>query len=562
MNKIKHTILASLWLVLMAALWLTATGCSAGKKTTTATKLATAKRYTRPATKETSEEKLKVETLIIAAKTQQEVGNTEEAEKIYRQILMIDPKCPAASYELSRIMAANGVLDSAIAYGRTATELGKGNVWYKLHLASLYRYMNKSDELAALWEEIVKENPDVIDYYYELSNAYLQKGDSKKAIATLNRVEKKYGISEPVSLQKAKIWEKEGNEEKALAEMEKLADAMPQNGRYNGVLAESYMAAKKYKKAKFYYDRVLASNPDDEYIHFSLAEYYKVTGDQQKAYEELKSGFGQDHLTTTNKLQILTNFYTSEEFYGKYSKYAFDLLNTIMLTSDDSTTYAAFYGDVLMRQHRLDEAAHQFTLALSTDSSKYEVWEALLICELQGNTDTALLAAHAKRASELFPLHPLPYYIRGVLAYDRHNYEEAIAMGSRCEMMGFTDGYLEPETYELMADSYNRLNNIKCKQYYERYLVLRPNDVNMLNSYAYLLATQNIELGTAERISAATLKAEPNNPYFLDTYAWILYKLGKYPEALIQIKRALANMQTEDPEIRKHFEEIQKAAGN
>ena len=41
-------------------------------------------------------------------------------------------------------------------------------------------------------------------------------------------------------------------------------------------------------------------------------------------------------------------------------------------------------------------------------------------------------------------------------------------------------------------------------------------------------------------MSQRTLKAEPQNATYLDTYAWILYKSGHYEEALTYIKQALA----------------------
>lgn len=535
-------LLTMLWVLLL-------TGCGSSKEATKGD----GKRYQRTPLVETTEEALKREVMMIDAKMKQELGKEREAQRIYHAILQADPHCSAAAYELSRLMASNGMNDSAIYYARQAVAEGGDVVWYAIHLAGLYAATNQPALCVKSWEGIVKQHPDVLDYYYELSNACLRNNDAKGAIAALNRVEKRVGITEAVSMQKAKLWNAIGQEGKALEEIKALADAMPHESQYNSLLAESYMSNGEYDKAKQYYDRALEANPDDSYAHLSLAEYYKAKGQPRKAYEELKAGFQTSDLSTTNQLQLLTNFYSSEEFYGIHSRYAFELLDIIMKQSDDSTTYAAFYGDVLMRQKQYEAASRQFALALSKDSSKYEIWEALLVSELQGGVDSVRLQHDAERAAALFPLHPLPLYVQAVIAYDTKDYDKSIALATRCEQMGFDKGYLEAETYMLLAECFVRTKDSRCLEYYEKYLKLVPNDVNALNSYAYQLALAGKSLGAAEEISKSTLKAQPDNPYFLDTYAWILHVQGRDKEALPYIEKAIRLMKAPDEEMMQHY---------
>lgn len=539
-----------------AALMVLAVGCG-GTRQAAADKAPG--RYERRPIVERNDEQLKTETMMIDAKMLEQTGQADGAAQRYGEVLSREPRNAAAMYELSRLVAMQGMADSAIALARRSVEADRGNVWYALHLATLYRLTNRPKEYIDAWKGIVAMKPDVLDYYYELSNAYLMTNDYKNAIATLNRVEQKVGVTEPVSVQKAKLWTAMGRNDKAMAEYEALVAAMPNEVRYSGILAESYMAAGKYDKAKQCYDRIVAADPDDEYIHISLAEYYKTVGEPRKAYEELRIGMAQKNLSTTNKVQILTNFYTNEEFYGIYSKYTYDLLEVAMRGSDDSVTFAAFYGDILMRQRKYADAAHQFALYLTRDSSRYEVWEALLISELSAYTDTAALGRDARRASALFPLHLLPYYAQAVVEHDNGRYERAIGLGRRCEQIGFDKGYLEAETYSLLAECYNRLDDTACYAYYERVLKLQPNDANILNSYAYRLAVDGRRLDEAEQMSRRSLKAEPDNPFYLDTYAWILHRQGRDDEARPYIEKAIQREKGEvSDEVKEHYEAIMK----
>lgn len=543
--------------LLLMATTMVIVACGGGKPATTSHK----GRYERPPLAETTDQRLKQEALMIEAKMDMETGHEEAAEKIYRRLATSQH---AAAYELSRILSDNGDKDSAIVYALAACNGDKNNTWYMLHLAELYRETNQTKQLITTWSAIVDKNPDKLDYYYELSNAYLRADDIRNAIATLNRVEKRVGVTEPVSLQKAKLWSHAGNEDKAMQELENLAKSMPQETRYNGILAEQYMSSGNYAKAKECYDRILANDPDDEFVHISLAEYYKAIKQPRKAYEELRIAMSQKNLTTSNKLKILTTFYSSEEFYGIHSSYTFDLLEVAMRNCDDTVSFAAFYGDALMRQRKFKEAAHQFEIYLTSDSGRYDVWEALLICEMSADGDTATMADHARRASRLFPLHNLPYYVQAVVLHDNKEYLQAIDLLAKCEKMGFEKGYLEPETYSLMAECYNRMDDKRSYDYYEKYLKMRPNDIMALNSYAYRLALDNLELDKARQMSGRTIKAEPENPFYLDTYAWILHQMGNDSEALDYIEKALRHYDSfggPSDEVMRHYEAIKKGAG-
>ena len=79
-----------------------------------------------------------------------------------------------------------------------------------------------------------------------------------------------------------------------------------------------------------------------------------------------------------------------------------------------------------------------------------------------------------------------------------------------------------------------------------------------LNNYAYYLSERGERLTKAEEMSFKTIKAEPKNSTYLDTYAWILYMEERYAEAQIYIEQAIQNMdETQDNSvILEHAEKI------
>ena len=95
---------------------------------------------------------------------------------------------------------------------------------------------------------------------------------------------------------------------------------------------------------------------------------------------------------------------------------------------------------------------------------------------------------------------------------------------------------------------------------YKRILAIDPYHLIVLNNYAYLLATHGGDLNEAEQMSAITIREQPNNPTFLDTYGWILYLKGQKELAIFYLNRALWNTTDENmrSEVLKHIKEIEK----
>ncbi|MBO4684885.1 MAG: tetratricopeptide repeat protein, partial [Desulfovibrio sp.] len=432
------------------------------------------------------------------------------------------------------------------------------NRWYLLTQADVQRARGDAKGLAATWERLVELCPTQLEYYYELSNAHLTAGNVEGAVAALNRVEKMIGVTEPVSLQKQRLWTAAGKADKAEKELEALAEAMPQEKRYQAMLAEANMSRQRYAKAKQYYDRVLAADPDDEYIHIQLAEYWKAVGKPAEADRELGLAFDNPKLDCRTKVQLLTSFYTAEEFYGARSQSAYALMDKVMKGCTDTAAYALLYGDVLMRQRKYDEAARWLELSLKNDSSRYEVWEGLLICLTEVPEREDEMASIARRAAKLFPMHTLPHYLLALHAAKNEDYKEALEHLGRAEKWGFTNGYLEAESYALMGEACYRTGEYdKAWQYFERCLELKPNDWGTMNNYAYYLSEQGVELEKALAMSRRTIEAEPDNANSLDTYAWLLHLLGRDSEGLPYMRKAV-KLDPESETLRRHLEEMGK----
>ena len=131
----------------------------------------------------------------------------------------------------------------------------------------------------------------------------------------------------------------------------------------------------------------------------------------------------------------------------------------------------------------------------------------------------------------LYPEQPLFYLFQGIGYFNLNDYENTVKILEKGRKLS-ANKELTANFDTYIGDTYHQLDN-KQKAYeaYDRVLKSDSNNIYVLNNYAYYLSLDNQDLERALQMSAKTIKAEPKNATYLDTYAWILYKLERYPEA-------------------------------
>ena len=85
-------------------------------------------------------------------------------------------------------------------------------------------------------------------------------------------------------------------------------------------------------------------------------------------------------------------------------------------------------------------------------------------------------------------------------------------------------------------------------------LVTEPENVAALNALGYTLADRTQRYQEALELIDRARVAEPDNPAIVDSYGWVLYRLGRNEEALVQLRRAWTL--AKDPEIAAHVGEV------
>jgi tetratricopeptide (TPR) repeat protein len=153
-------------------------------------------------------------------------------------------------------------------------------------------------------------------------------------------------------------------------------------------------------------------------------------------------------------------------------------------------------------------------------------------------------------------MQPVFYWYAGVASAVLENNEDAITYLEKGRR--YTSDKMQMAEFDaFLGDIYHQQGDEeKAFAAYERALRNNPNNVLVLNNYAYYLAVKNQDLDKALEMSTKAITAEPDNPTYLDTHAWVLYMKGDYKEAEKYMKKALKLLKEPDETYTKHYEAI------
>jgi tetratricopeptide (TPR) repeat protein len=86
-------------------------------------------------------------------------------------------------------------------------------------------------------------------------------------------------------------------------------------------------------------------------------------------------------------------------------------------------------------------------------------------------------------------------------------------------------------------------------------LKLMPDWAPAMNFLGYVMADHNRELADARKLIEQALQRDPDNGAYIDSYGWVLYRLGQFPEAREQLERAV-QLTGGDPVVREHLGDV------
>jgi tetratricopeptide (TPR) repeat protein len=429
-------------------------------------------------------------------------------------------------------------------------------------LAGLNKELGKNQDAIDIYRFLLKEYPSKLELYMQLSQAYADSGELQKAIDALNELENISGVSETTALSKFQLYSMLNQKEKAFMEIENIIAQNPDDPRYIVLLGDLYLQDDQPDKAIYYYNRAKEVDPDYPNLILSMVNYYEKTGNREAAEEELRKAIAGAEIDAETKIQLLTRYIDILLQNKRDIKLVNPLFETLFDQYPNNTFLNLIYGNVLLLQENKEEAWKQFEIYTKANPADPVGYEQMLRLALPDSIDKIIEIT--EEAIKHIPDAPQFYFYLGAAKYQQKKYKEALDVFEEGLKSAKIDNpLLKSDFYGQIGDLYYFLGNKEAAfENYEKALKLNPQNLHVLNNYSYYLSLEKKDLDKAEQMSSITVKAEPTNPTFLDTYGWVLFMQGAYTTARIYIENAVKYSEEEpSAEILEHYGDVLYVTG-
>ena len=501
----------------------------------------------------------------IDAMLQRQKGNNDAAFDLLKHCVHIRPEAPEAYFFLAQYYMSLKQNDKAIECFKKAADLEPDNSTYLETLAKAY-VTNNNDSLAiGTLEKIVEKETGRIDILEMLVQLYQNRADYDNTIKTLDRLETLEGKNERLTYAKSEIYSLTGDKKAAINEMKKLADQYPNDLNYRGMYGDALLMNGREKEAFDIYTGILKAEPDNYRAQLSMRAYYKqkdmaADADSMTMQLLLNKNTGDDA-----RVYIMRQEIAESENGGGDSTKILRLFDRMMAQPQASTDIAILYATYMslkkMPQEKI-EAVLEKVLAQTPDNAAARLQ---LVAYAWQRDDLDRVIELCKAARQYNPDEMAFYYYEGMAHFRKDDNDSALnAFQNGISVIGeHSDPDIVSDFYAVMGDLlYENGRAAEAYAAYDSCLQWKDDNIGCLNNYAYYLSVNGDSLDKAEKMSYRTVKAEPKNATYLDTYAWILFMQGRYAEAKIYIDQAVQNDSDSSAVILEHAGDIHAKAGD
>ena len=470
-------------------------------------------------------------------------GNSDAAFDLLRHCVEIDSTKSEAYYYLSQYYGTLKQKDKAIACIEKAAALEPSNSTYQETLANAYINLHQYDKAAAVLESLYDKHRDRDDVLGVLIQLYEEQHEYESAIKTLTLLETVEGKSERLSYAKSNFYTQLGDKKAAIAEMKHLADQYPNDQNYRGLYANALFVNGQKKKALEIYDDILRIEPDNRNALMALLAYEKDEGDPDKADALTEKVLLSKNITSQDRILLMRQEIGQSEQEGGDSTrvlYLFrKMLDQPQMDADIAILCATYMNLKQMPNDTISGVLEQ-VLKVAPDNAAARL--QLVSYAWQAN-DMNRIISLCQDARQYNPDEMAFYYYQGIAYYREGQLDQALnafhnGIGVITQQ---SDPDIVSDFYAVMGDILHQKGNDKeAFAAYDSCLVWKDDNYGCLNNYAYYLSEKGIQLDKAEQMSYRVIKAEPKNATYLDTYAWVLFRQGRYAEAREYMDRTLA----------------------
>jgi tetratricopeptide (TPR) repeat protein len=410
-------------------------------------------------------------------------------------------------------------------------------------LAELAFKDKKYEEALSLLENVFSRDPEYVDGHRLEGKVLLAKGDTKKAVEVLERLDQTYPDIPLIKYQLAQAYLKNNNLNQGKSVLEQVISANPNFADAIVLLAEINLRSGHSEAVIEPLTRLLNRNPELKPAALLLAAAYGsldrfddaaiVVAEQAK----LAPRDPQAQMALALTLRQAKRNGEARQAFEKVAELAPDSLWPVEQLVELDLLEKHFDAARQRVRHQFQKtpdspAAHFFEGKILAAEEKWDLAEAELQKTLQ--LDPNFSNAYGLLVQAYVSTNKLPQALAQLQAQLTKNPNNVSALTT-------------------LALLYERTNDFaKARDTYERLLAIEPGSTSALNNLAYLYVDRLNDLDKAYDLARKARDLQGNDPAIADTFGWILSRRGDYQQALPILQDSAAKI-PDSPEVQFHL---------
>lgn len=484
-------------------------------------------------------------------------GDTTSAIRLTTEALKADSNYMPASYLLARIESDP---EKAWLAAERAVSADSTNHHLLHQAAERSLRAKKYSRAKQILQRLVQDGEDP-DHFRLLAILHMMTKENDKAIAVLDSAEVKLGKIDFFSRMRQQIYLDAGAGDKALKSAIELVESAPYDPNNQLALAEVYAAIGADSLADATFNTAIAldkTNPDAWYSYASFL-------DHRKRYTELllawRNIIEMPTIPLASKIAIVESITSKRDFYRKNFLLIEPIITRLYELNPQNIKVIDMYIVHLIAGNKVDKALVLLKQRVAhRNPTEEELARIIEIEHLLGRLDS--LEIYVDKATQLYPTKANYWSHKAWIQMQRSDNQGAITT-LRSALKFAENSQAKSTLWGNIGDQYHELGQTR-KSYSAYYKALNYNLENamVLNNFAYHLSETGKNLKQALQMAERATKITPNNATYLDTLAWVYYKLGEYEQAKKVMQQAMSFDRDNSSELALHYGDILDALGS
>jgi FimV-like protein len=485
----------------------------------------------------------------------------EESESLYQGLLDQGQADEAAAQALSDLQRGREDPAAAAATLERYRSTHSGSVEVDYNLARLYVDMGRSEEARKLLEGVVERAPDSREARQLLADILEDAGEAGKAVEVFRPVTDSNPGNPYGQYRLGTLLNAAGQFKEAQEHLQTALQTDPGNVRVLLALGQSLLGLGDTRQAEDIYRRALDRDASSMEARFFLGRIAQARAEDDRAltlYGQILSQTAEKQSAQDRAFFGLASYQTALIQYLRedYSKALTSVQDAISVASRPSTD---LYG-LLLRIHidsgNLPRAQQELSQAIAVMPGNLE------ILALQGE----LRLREGKRTEARETFHEMlkgsgdseEAYLMILQACSRAEANREGVSWAKHGVEAHADS--EALAFQLAALLERTGEFRESEKAFQAFVQQHPDNAEALNYLGYMLADRGIKLEDALQLIQRAVAIQPDNPAFLDSLGWALFRLGKAEQAETYLVRA-AQGSRDDPTVLEHLGDVQAKLG-